>query len=96
MRLNSLLRLALALTVSIALLSLASVLAAEPTGWDSVPAILAEIKPPTFPDRDFRGDRPRRRRRRHRPIAGRRSTRRSPRVTRPAAAASSCRRATGS
>ena len=28
-------------------------IAAEPTGWDAVPAILAEIKPPTFPDRDF-------------------------------------------
>jgi polygalacturonase len=27
--------------------------AAEPTGWDAVPAILAEIEPPTFPDRDF-------------------------------------------
>jgi polygalacturonase len=30
-----------------------SCLAAEPTGWDSVPAILDQIKPPTFPDRDF-------------------------------------------
>ena len=28
-------------------------IAAEPTGWDSVPAILESIKPPTFPDRDF-------------------------------------------
>ncbi|MEX2091561.1 MAG: glycoside hydrolase family 28 protein [Pirellulales bacterium] len=27
--------------------------AAEASGWDAVPAILAEIKPPTFPDRDF-------------------------------------------
>ncbi len=24
-----------------------------PPGWDAVPGILAEIKPPTFPDRDF-------------------------------------------
>jgi polygalacturonase len=27
--------------------------AAEPSGWDAVPAILDSIKPPTFPDRDF-------------------------------------------
>jgi polygalacturonase len=26
---------------------------AAETGWDAVPAILQEIKPPTFPDRDF-------------------------------------------
>jgi polygalacturonase len=31
----------------------AAVSAAEPTGWDAVPAILATIQPPTFPDRDF-------------------------------------------
>ncbi len=28
--------------------------AAEPTGWDAVPAILARIVPPQFPDRDFK------------------------------------------
>jgi polygalacturonase len=27
--------------------------AAEPTGWDAVPAILAHIRPPAFPKRDF-------------------------------------------
>ena len=27
--------------------------AAEATGWETVPGILAAIKPPTFPDRDF-------------------------------------------
>jgi polygalacturonase len=33
--------------------SAADCVAAETTGWDSVPAILAAIQPPTFPDRDF-------------------------------------------
>lgn len=31
----------------------ATLQAAETTGWETVPGILAEIKPPTFPDRDF-------------------------------------------
>jgi polygalacturonase len=33
--------------------SAALLVAAEPTGWDSVPTILQQIKPPVFADRDF-------------------------------------------
>jgi hypothetical protein len=33
--------------------SYADAAAPESTGWDAVPAILEQIRPPTFPDRDF-------------------------------------------
>ena len=51
MRVNFLAHCLGALLVTFAWVSSTSV--AADTGWDSVPVILAEIKPPTFPDRDF-------------------------------------------
>jgi polygalacturonase len=43
-----------AITYLVSGLAAVGVLRAERTGWEALPAILAEIKPPEFPDRDFR------------------------------------------